>query len=93
MSRTRKSFGDGVVACSQDISKILPSLTRRYDVTVVVNALAEHVGSALRILVRRKACDAEQARLAISRIESTAFPSRKGRRADPPATPENTPPH
>jgi len=93
MSRTRESFGDGVIACAQDISKLLPSLTRRYDATIVVNALAEHVGSALRSLMRRKACDAEQARLVISRIENTAFLSRNGRRTDPPATPENTPPH
>ncbi len=91
MPSIRESFGNGVLACVEDINKILPGLNRRYDVLVIVNALAEHVGSALRILIRRKVCDAGQARLVISRIEGTAFMRKNTRRESTPP-PENTTP-
>jgi hypothetical protein len=75
----------------EDINKILPGLNRRYDMMVIVCALAEHVGAALRILVRRNICAAAHARLVISRIEGTAFMRKNGAGGDAPVS-ENTPP-
>jgi hypothetical protein len=89
MSSKGRSFGDGVRACVEDMNKMLPRLNRRYDSMVIVSALAEHIGSALRILIQREVCDADKARLVISHIEDTAFlnEARKSGTA-----PENTPP-
>jgi hypothetical protein len=69
----REAFENGLHACVQAINKLLPELSRRYDMVVIISALAEHMGSALRILQRRKVCDARQARLVIKHIEGTAF--------------------
>jgi hypothetical protein len=69
----REKFENGLLACVEDINKLLPELSRRYDMVVIISALAEHMGSALRILQRRKVCDATQARLVIKHIEGTAF--------------------
>jgi hypothetical protein len=69
-----ESFGRGVLACVADLNtKVLPHLTRRYDSLVVVTALAEHIGSALRILIRNKVCEPEEARAVIERVRATAF--------------------
>lgn len=73
MDGRRESFQNGLLACVRDINEVLPGLSRRYDMVVIISALAEHMGSALRILIRRKVCDARQARLAIQHIEGTAF--------------------
>jgi hypothetical protein len=73
MERPGQAFESGLLACVQDINELLPGLSRRYDMVVIIDALAEHMGSALRILIRRKVCDARQARLVIQHIESTAF--------------------
>ncbi|TLY81054.1 MAG: hypothetical protein E6K49_00860 [Gammaproteobacteria bacterium] len=85
------SFGDGVRACVQDMNEILPRLNRRYHSMVIVSALAEHIGSALRILIQRQVCDADKARLLIRHIEATAFLS-EGLAPKPGAASENTPP-
>jgi hypothetical protein len=73
MDGGRESFQRGLLACVRDINKVLPGLSRRYDMVVIISALAEHMGSALRILIRRKVCDVRQARLIIQHIEGTAF--------------------
>ncbi len=73
MSDGGESFNRGVYACVQDINKMLPQMNRRYDTMVIVTALAEHVGSALRLLVQREVCDPQQARQVIRHIEGTAF--------------------
>jgi hypothetical protein len=78
MSDLRDSFGKRVLECVDDLSKTLPGLVRRYDRVVVVSAMAEHVGKALRVLLRRQVCDTADARLLIGRMESAAF--FKGRR-------------
>jgi hypothetical protein len=87
-----ESFAHGVLACVADLNtKVLPGLTRRYDSLVVVSALAEHVGSALGILVRNKVFEPEEARAVIERIRATAFLRETMRQAraknDPPDTP------
>ena len=67
------AFDESLVACVEDINKLLPELGRRYDMTVIMSALAEHLGSALKVLMLRKICDARQAQQLIKNIESSAF--------------------
>jgi hypothetical protein len=68
-----ETFDASFLKCVEDIGKMLQRLSRRYDMTVVVGALAEHVGSALHALVRKKVCDIGQAHKAIEHIENSAF--------------------
>ena len=72
----REAFEKSLLVCIQDINEILPELRRRYDTMAIVGALAEHIGSALRVLIRKKICNAGQARLAIRHIENSVFPSK-----------------
>ena len=67
------AFNKNLVACVADINELLPPLGRRYDVTVIISALAEHVGSALKVLMLRNICDARQVRKVIQNIEQSAF--------------------
>jgi hypothetical protein len=89
MAGGRESFQRGLLACVRDINKLLPGLSRRYDMVVIISALAEHMGSALRILIRRKVCDVRQAQLIIQHIEGTAFLGEKAQ--TPGSTPAGTP--
>jgi hypothetical protein len=73
MSDSADSFGKRVLKCVDEMGHLWLPLQRRYDAVVVVSAMADHVGTALRILLRRKACDASDARRLIERIESRAF--------------------
>ncbi len=66
-------FYDEMEACAADLNAILPDLTCRYDITVIVSAMAEQVGAALRVLRRQKVNDDRQTSLAIERIETRAF--------------------
>jgi hypothetical protein len=70
-----EDFGEGVLACVDDINEMVPRLAKRFNVMVVVNAFAQHVGGALQLLIRRKICDAHQARLVLRHIEKAAFRS------------------
>lgn len=67
------NFEESLVACVADIADLLPELGSRYDSTVILSALAEHIGSALKILMLRQICDSRQARLVIKNIEDCAF--------------------
>jgi inhibitor of KinA sporulation pathway (predicted exonuclease) len=78
MSDLERSFGESVLECVDDMSRILPALRRRYDTLVVVSAMAEHVGAALRVLLHRQICDARDARRLISRIENAALLRERG---------------
>jgi hypothetical protein len=66
-------FDESLLACVEDINKLLPGLGQRYDSTVIMGALAEHVGSALKVLMLRKVCNARQAQQVIRNLESSAF--------------------
>ena len=68
-----ESFDESLLACVEDINKLLPGLGRRYELTVILSALAEHVGSALKVLMQKKVCNAQQAQQVIKNIESSAF--------------------
>jgi hypothetical protein len=67
------TFDESLVACVADINELLPPLGRRYDMTVIISALAEHVGSALKVLMLRNICDVRQVRQVIKNIEQSAF--------------------
>jgi hypothetical protein len=67
------AFYDEMGACLADLNAMLPDLTRRYDLTIIVSAMAEQVGGALQALRRKKLCDDRQTGLAIERIEKRAF--------------------
>lgn len=68
------SFNQSLLECVDDINKLLPGLGHRYDMTVIMGALAEHLGSALKVLLLKKVCDAQQVHRVIKNIESSAFP-------------------
>jgi hypothetical protein len=67
------AFSQRIHACLDDIDAMLPDLARRYDMTVIMSAMAEHAGSALQILRRKKLCDDRQTELAIEHMERAAF--------------------
>ena len=67
------AFYDDMAACLGELNAMLPDLTRRYDLTIIVSAMAEQVGAALQALRRKKLCDDRQTGLAIERIEKRAF--------------------
>ena len=67
------SFDENLLACVEDINKLLEKLGRRYDMTVIMSALTEHLGSALKVLILRKICDAQRAQQLIKNIESSVF--------------------
>ena len=68
-----ETFNESLLECVEDINKLLPRLGRRYDMTVVMSALAEHVGSALKVLLMKKVCDAQQVRKVLDNIETSTF--------------------
>jgi hypothetical protein len=70
---TSETFNESLLDCVEDINKLLPGLGRRYDMTVIMSALAEHVGSALKVLLMKKVCDARQVRQVLKNIETAAF--------------------
>jgi hypothetical protein len=67
------AFDESLVACVEDINKLLAELGRRYEMTVIMSALCEPLGSALKVLMLRKICDARRALQLIKNIESAAF--------------------
>jgi hypothetical protein len=69
----REAFAKSLLECVQDINEMLPRLSRRYDVTVIIGGLAEHVGAALQVLIRKNICDVRQAGRVIDQIEGSAF--------------------
>ena len=68
------AFEQGILACMRDLDALLPDLATRYDQTVIVSAMAEHVGSALLALRRKNLCDDRQAEQAIQHLVRAAFP-------------------
>jgi hypothetical protein len=82
-----ETFNESLLECVEDINKLLPGLGRRYDMTVIMSALAEHVGSALKVLLMKKVCDARQVHQVLKNIETSAFLTKS---AEPKA--ESTPP-
>lgn len=70
---TEEKFAADVLACVDDLNALLPRLATRYEDLVIVAALAEHVGGALRIFMHAGVCSPEQARRVLAHVEDTAF--------------------
>ena len=68
-----EQFGEDVLACVDEINRMLPQLVRRFDDLVILAALAEHVGGGLCVFMRGGVCTPEQARRILAHIEATAF--------------------
>jgi hypothetical protein len=73
MPSTEEKFAEDVVSCVDDLNAVLPAFVVRYDELVLVAALAEHVGGALRIFMRAGLCSTDQARRVLAHMEQTAF--------------------
>jgi hypothetical protein len=73
MSTAEEKFAEDVLACVDDLNAVLPRLAARYEDLVIIAALAEHVGGALRIFMRAGICKPEQARRVLAHLEETAF--------------------
>jgi hypothetical protein len=67
-------FALNVLACVDDINRMLPRLAHKYADLEIVAALAEHVEGTLRIFMESRACSVEQVREVLAHIERTAFP-------------------
>jgi hypothetical protein len=67
-------FRKNMLECVEDLNGLLPGLSLRYDMEVILGAMGEHVGSAIWALRHKKLCDTRQAHLAIRHLEVAAFP-------------------
>jgi hypothetical protein len=66
-------FQSRLLSCRQGIDVLVLGLAERYDLMVILKALAEHTGTGLQALVQRGTGGALQAQRLISRIENNAF--------------------
>jgi hypothetical protein len=66
-------FADTVLACVEDVNALLPRLSGHYPDLVMVTALAEHVGAALRLCIGNGTCTPEQALHLLEHLDVTAF--------------------
>jgi hypothetical protein len=73
MSTAEEKFAEDVLSCVDDLNAILPGLAARYEDLVIIAALAEHVGGALRIFMHAGICSPDQARRVLAHVEHTAF--------------------
>ncbi len=73
MSTAEERFAENVLSCVDDLNTVLPRLAARYEDLVIIAALAEHVGGALRIFMHAGICTPEQARRVLAHVEDTAF--------------------
>ena len=67
-------FAADVRDCVAALNAALPGLAERYEELVMLAALAEHVGGALKIFLDGRYCSPEEARHVLRRLETTAFP-------------------
>jgi hypothetical protein len=87
MSTVEERFAENVLSCVDDLNGVLPRLAARYEDLVIIAALAEHVGGALRIFIQAGICSREQARRVLEHVEDTAFA--RNREEDTVGLPEN----
>jgi hypothetical protein len=73
MSTVEERFAEDVLSCVDDLNRVLPRLASRYEDLVIIAALAEHVGGALRIFIQAGICSPEQAQRVLEHVEDTAF--------------------
>ena len=68
-------FQRRLLACWQGIDTLVFGLAERYDLMVILSALAEHTGTGLLALMQRPTSGAPQALYLINRMEGNAFPN------------------
>jgi hypothetical protein len=73
MPTAEEKFAEDVLSCVDDLNAVLPRLAARYEDLVIIAALAEHVGGALRIFMHAGICSPEQARRVLAHVQDTAF--------------------
>jgi len=73
MPTVEEKFAEDVLSCVDDLNAVLPRLAARYEDLVIIAALAEHVGGALRIFMHAGICSSDQARRVLAHVEQTAF--------------------
>ena len=72
---SQAEFQRSLMACWQSIDALVLALAARYDLMVILSALAEHTGTGLQTLMQCSTGGAPQALHLISRMESNAFTS------------------
>jgi hypothetical protein len=83
MLSVEEKFAEDVLSCVDDLNAVLPRLAARYQDLVIVAALAEHVGGALRIFMRAGICTPDQARRVLAHVHETAFAHCRGEKPLP----------
>ena len=73
MASPEEKFAEDVLACVDDLNAILPTLAAKYEDLVIVAALTEHVGGALRVFMHAGVCNPAQARRVLKHLEESAF--------------------
>ena len=68
-------FQSRLLACWQGIDALVLALAGRYDLVVILSALAEHTGTGLLALMRYQPVGAPQVLRLIHRMQSNAFPN------------------
>lgn len=68
-----EQFCKDVLACVDELNKVLPRLRARYDNLAIVCALAEHVGSALQIFRQAGTFSPEQVERVLAHIRESAY--------------------
>jgi hypothetical protein len=76
MLTVEEKFAEDVLSCVDDLNAVLPRLAARYQDLVIIAALAEHVGGALRIFMHAGICTPDQARRVLAHVHETAFTQR-----------------
>lgn len=71
----QSEFEGRLLACWQGIDALVLGLAERYDLVVILSALAEHTGAGLLALMRYRTGGAPQALRLIHRMENNAFPN------------------
>jgi hypothetical protein len=76
MLSVEEKFAEDVLSCVDDLNAVLPRLAARYEDLVIIAALAEHVGGALRIFMHAGICTPDQALRVLAHVHETAFACR-----------------
>ncbi len=87
---TTAAFEKSLFECMADLNKHVPGLSGRYGAPVTVSALAEHMGSALHVLLNRKYCDPLQVRFLLRSVEDFAFHNPQAPNPPPGPKPDST---
>jgi hypothetical protein len=77
-SDPQAEFPRRLLACWRGIDTLVLGLAERYDLMVILSALAEHTGIGLLALMKSRKGGALHALYLINRMEGRAFPDSEG---------------